>query len=55
MWRKDVKTKAGLKLSNLEINNKSKYISLMLKMVFEKKTVVIKFNSPYIFEQNSIA
>lgn len=50
MWKKDIKTKIKLKLSNLQIDGRSEYVSFILKKFCEEKEVVIEFTSTYTSE-----
>lgn len=47
IWKKGVETETDLKLSNLQINSRRKYVSLALKKICKKKRVAIKFISFY--------
>lgn len=48
--KKNVKTEIRLKLSNLQIHDKDKCVSLVLKKFCNKKKIIIKFTSPYMSE-----
>lgn len=54
IWKKGVEIEIKLKLSSLQIDGKSEYVSLILKKFYKKKEVVIKFTLSYIPKQNFI-